>query len=64
MNFRHLDNQVDSGNTKTADDGKCKDQVSIIYHVPLMSCFTHTMCNFAQNMRFSGTIKSCTFQTK
>ena len=46
MNIRHLDNQVDSGNTKTADDGKCEDQISIIDHVPLMSCFTHIMCFF------------------
>ena len=36
MNFRHLDNKVDSGNTETADDGKCEDQVAVIDHVPFM----------------------------
>ena len=51
MNFRHLDNEVDSGNTKTADDGKREDQVGIVDHVPLMSCFTHTKCFFKGNPR-------------
>ena len=34
MNFSNLDNKVDSGDTETANNGKCKDQVAVIDHVP------------------------------
>ena len=37
MNFSHLKNKEDSGNTETGDDGKCEDQVAVIDHVPVMT---------------------------